>query len=139
MSDPKNSQIILYTTEDQKSRIEVRLEGETVWLTQAQMAELFQTTKQNISLHIKNIYNEGELQENSVVKEYLTTAPDRKKYKTRYYNLDAIIAVGYRVKSHRGTQFRIWATERLKEYLVKGFAIDDERLKERGGGKYFEE
>lgn len=139
MNEPQNSEIILYTTEDNKNRIEVRLEGETVWLTQAQMAELFQTTKQNISLHIKNIFAERELQEDSVVKDYLTTASDGKKYKTIYYNLDAIIAVGYRVKSHRGTQFRIWATERLKEYLVKGFTLDDERLKQSGGGKYFEE
>jgi hypothetical protein len=139
MSEQQKSQIILYTTEDLKSRIEVRLEGETVWLTQAQMAELFQITKQNISLHIKNIFIEGELKENSVVKEYLTTAADGKNYKTLYYNLDAIIAVGYRVKSPRGTQFRIWATERLKEYLVKGFVLDDERLKQRGGGTYFEE
>jgi len=133
------SEITLYTTEDQKTRIEVRLEGETVWLTQAQMAELFQTTKQNISLHVKNIFAERELHENSVVKEYLTTASDSKKYKTLYYNLDAIIAVGYRVKSPRGTQFRIWATERLREYLIKGFTLDDERLKQRGGGTYFEE
>jgi hypothetical protein len=139
MNELNNSQIILYTTEDQKSRIEVRLEGETVWLTQAQMADLFQTTKQNISLHIKNIFTERELQEDSVVKEYLTTASDGKKYKTLYYNLDAIIAVGYRVKSYRGTQFRIWATERLKEYLIKGFVLDDERMKQLGGGKYFEE
>jgi hypothetical protein len=139
MSEQQNSQIILYTTEDNKSRIEVRLEGETVWLTQVQMAELFQITKQNVSLHTKNLFNEGELKENSVVKEYLTTAADGKNFKTLYYNLDAIIAVGYRVKSHRGTQFRIWATERLKEYLVKGFVLDDERMEQRGGGTYFEE
>ncbi len=133
------SDIILYTTDDGKNRIEVRLDGETVWLTQMQMAELFQTTKQNISLHIKNIFAERELSEDSVVKEYLTTASDAKNYKTLYYNLKAIIAVGYRVKSHRGTQFRIWATERLKEYLVQGFALDDERLKRRGGDVYFEQ
>ncbi|OGU50467.1 MAG: cell filamentation protein Fic [Ignavibacteria bacterium GWC2_35_8] len=145
MNQSPNSQIILYTTEDQKSRIEVRLvgtihrKGETVWLTQAQMADLFQTTKQNISLHIKNIFTERELQEDSVVKEYFTTASDDKKYKTLYYNLDAIIAVGYRVKSYRGTQFRIWATEQLKEYLIKGLVLDDERMKQLGGGKYFEE
>jgi len=142
MSDPYNSQIILYTTEDQKSRIEVRLEGETVWLTQIQLAELFQTTKQNISLHFQNIFEEGELSPKSTVKEYLTVQKEGKREVKRnieFYNLDAIIAVGYRVKSHRGTQFRIWATERLKEYLVKGFALDDERLKQRGGGTYFEE
>ncbi len=139
MSKQPRSDIILYTTDDGKQRIEVRLEGETVWLTQAQIGELFQTTKQNISLHIKNIFAERELEEDSVVKEYLTTASDGKKYNTLYYNLDAIIAVGYRVKSHRGTQFRIWATGRLKEYLVKGFTLDDERLKQRGGDIYFEQ
>lgn len=139
MNQQSKSEIILYTTEDRQTRIEVRLEEETVWLSQAQMGELFQTTKQNISLHIKNIFKEQELHENSVVKEYLTTAADGKKYPTLYYNLEAIIAVGYRVKSHRGTQFRIWATERLREYIVKGFAMDDERLKQRGGGTYFEE
>ena len=139
MKEHGKSEIILYVTEDRQTRIEVRLEGETVWLTQAQMAELFQTTKQNISLHIKNIFKDQELRENSVVKDYLTTAADGKKYHTLYYNLEAIIAVGYRVKSHRGTQFRIWATERLREYIVKGFTMDDERLKQRGGGTYFEE
>ncbi len=142
MEEQQNSQIILYTTEDQKSRIEVLLEGETVWLTQTQMAELFQTTKQNISLHLQNIFEEGELSPKSTVKEYLTVQKEGRRQVKRnieFYNLDAIIAVGYRVKSHRGTQFRIWATERLKEYLVKGFVLDDERLKQRGGGTYFEE
>lgn len=142
MEEQQNSQIILYTTEDQKSRIEVRLEGETVWLTQTQMAELFQTTKQNISLHLQNIFEEGELSPKSTVKEYLTVQKEGRRQVKRnieFYNLDAIIAVGYRVKSHRGTQFRIWATERLKEYLVKGFVLDDERMKQRGGGTYFEE
>ena len=142
MEEHQDSQIILYTTEDHKSRIEVRLEGETVWLTQAQIAELFQSTKQNISLHLQNIYDEGELDQKATVKEYLTVQKEGKRQVKRnieYYNLDAIIAVGYRVKSHRGTQFRIWATERLKEYLVKGFVLDDERLKQRGGGTYFEE
>jgi hypothetical protein len=122
------SDILLYQTEDKKTKIEVRLEGETVWLNQSQMAELFQTSKQNISLHIRNIFEEGELREESVVKEYLTTAADGKRYSTLHYNLDVIISVGYRVKSHRGTQFRIWATQRLREYLVKGFALDDQRL-----------
>jgi hypothetical protein len=103
------------------------------------MAELYQTTKQNISHHLKNLYEEGELVENRVVKEYLTTAPDGKKYRVNHYEFDAILAVGYRVRSHRGTQFRIWATERLREYLVKGFTMDDSRLKAAGGGQYFEE
>lgn len=103
------------------------------------MAELFQTTKQNVSPHIKNIFFKGELHEDSVVKDFLTTASDRKNYQTRHYNLDVIISAGYRVKSHRGTQFRIWATQRLREYIVKGFALDDERLKRAGGGNYFEE
>jgi hypothetical protein len=110
-----------------------------IWLSQATLAELYQTTKQNISLHLKNLCEEGELVENRVVKEYLTTGPDGKKYRVNHYNLDAILAVGYRVRSHRGTQFRIWATERLREYLVKGFTMDDFRLKQAGGGPYFEE
>src|SRR3990172_9224319 len=139
MSDEPQSQFLLYQTSDGQTRLEVRLENETVWLSQNQMAELFQTTKQNISLHIRNIFKEGELPEGSVVKEYLTTAADGKNYKTSFYNLDVIISVGYRVKSHRGTQFRIWATQRLREYIVKGFALDDERLKRAGGGNYFQE
>jgi hypothetical protein len=138
--DPRtDSEVILYQTEDGKSRLQVRFSGETVWLTQNQMAELFQTTKQNVSLHIKNIFVEKELSEKSVVKEFLTTAGDGKNYQTRFYNLDVIISVGYRVKSHRGTQFRVWATQRLREYIIKGFALDDERLKQVGGGNYFEE
>jgi len=139
MNDELQSQLLLYQTEDGKTRLEVRLENETVWLTQNQMAELFQTTKQNVSLHIHNIFAERELEELSVVKESLTTAADGKSYATKFYNLDVIISVGYRVKSHRGTQFRIWATQRLREYIVKGFALDDERLKRAGGGNYFEE
>ena len=134
-----STQILLYQTEDRRTRIEVRLENETVWLNQLQMAELFQTTKQNVSLHIQNVFHEQELEEGSVVKEYLTTAADGKSYRTKFYNLDVIISVGYRVKSHRGTQFRIWATQRLREYLIKGFALDDERLKQSGGGNYFDE
>lgn len=133
------SGIIMYQTEDGKTKIDVRLEDETVWLTQAQMVELFQTSKQNISLHIKNIFLEGELNEEAVVKEYLTTANDGKKYKTKHYNLDVIISVGYRVKSHRGTQFRIWATQRIKEYIIKGFTMNDDLLKKAGGGNYFDE
>jgi hypothetical protein len=133
------SEILIYQTEDGETRIDVRIEGETVWLSQAQMVELFQTSKQNISLHIKNIFLEAELNENSVVKEYLITATDGKNYKTKFYNLDVIISVGYRVKSHRGTQFRIWATQRLKEYIIKGFTMNDELLKKAGGGNYFDE
>lgn len=134
ISKPKNqqiqkSQILIYRTESGGTKIEVRLEGETVWLTQKIMAELFQTTKQNISLHIQNIFTEGELDENSVVKEFFTTAADGKNYLTRYYNLDIIISVGYRIKSHVATRFRQWATQRLREYIVKGFVLDDERLK----------
>ncbi len=138
---PVKSQFLLYQTEDGRIRIEVRLENETVWLSQLTMTELFQTSKQNISLHLKNIFNEGELAENRVVKEYLTTASDGKTYQTRFYNLEAIIAVGYRVRSLRGTQFRRWATERLNEYLVKGFTMDDERLKAvvNIGSDYFDE
>jgi len=98
------------------------------------MVNLFQTTKQNISLHINNIFKEGELSQNAVVKEYLTTASDEKKYKTKFYNLDVIISVGYRVKSHRGTQFGIWATQRLKEYIIKGVTMNDDLLKQAGGG-----
>ncbi|MDZ4204121.1 MAG: virulence RhuM family protein [Bacteroidales bacterium] len=136
----KNSEILLYQTEDGQTKVEVRMENETVWLTQAQMVELFQTTKQNISLHIRNIFQDGELQEVSVVKEYLTAASDGKNYKTKYYNLDVIISVGYRVKSYRGTQFRIWATQQLKEFLIKGFVLNDERLKETGyTNQYFDE
>jgi hypothetical protein len=139
LSPINNSEILMYQTEDGQTRIDVRMEDETVWLSQAQMVELFQTSKQNVSLHIKNIFLEAELIENSVVKEYLTTATDGKNYKTKFYNLDVIISVGYRVKSHRGTQFRIWATRRLKEYIIKGFAMNDELLKKAGGGNYFDE
>ncbi len=122
-------EILLYQTEDGRTRVECRFQDETIWLTQNLMAELYQTTKQNISLHIQNLYSEGELDANRVVKEYLTTGPDGKKYGVLHYNLDVILAVGYRVRSQRGTQFRRWATERLREYLVKGFVLDDERLK----------
>jgi hypothetical protein len=132
------SEIILYQSEDGQTKIDVRLENDTVWLNQMQMAELFQTTKQNISLHINNIFHEGELTQESVVKEYLTTAQDGKNYLTKFYNLDVIISTGYRVKSNRGTQFRIWATQRLREYLIKGFVLDDERLKE-ARNDYFDE
>lgn len=127
--DNQKSQIVIYKAENGQVKIDVRFENGTVWLTQNALAELFQTTKQNISLHIKNIFNEGELQQNSVVKDYLTTAADGKNYATNYYNLDLIISVGYRVKSRIATAFRQWATARLREYIVKGFVLDDERLK----------
>jgi hypothetical protein len=138
---PVQSRFLLYQTEDGQTRIEVRLENETVWLNQSAIAELFQSSKQNISLHLKNIFNERELEEKRVVKEYLTTAADGKSYRNKFYNLEAILAVGYRVRSLRGTQFRRWATERLNEYLVKGFTMDDERLKagRNIGSDYFDE
>ncbi len=138
-----NSEILLYQTEDGQTKIDVRLEEETVWLSQVQMAELFQTTKQNISLHINNIYEEGELEEITTVKDYLTVQTEGKRdvqRKINIYNLDVIISVGYRVKSHRGTQFRIWATKQLREYLIKGFVLNDEKLKETGHtSQYFDE
>jgi hypothetical protein len=125
--------LILYTTEDGKSRIQLRADENTVWLTQLEMADLFATTKQNISLHLQNIFEDGELREASVVKDSLTTATDGKAYTTKLYNLDAILAVGYRVRSPRGVQFRRWASTILKEYLTKGFVMDDERLKNPDG------
>ena len=136
------NKIIIYQTQDGQTKIDVRLENETVWLTQNQMAELFQTTKQNVSLHIKNIFEEGELSENSTVKDYLTVQQEGNRKFSRnisYYNLDVIISVGYRVKSLRGTQFRIWATQVLKEYMKKGFALNDDLLKQAGGGGYWKE
>ena len=135
----ENNKILIYTFDDGQVKIEVRLEDENVWLTQNAMAELFDTTKQNISLHIKNIFEENELNQNSVVKENLTTATDGKNYKTKFYNLDLIISVGYRVKSIRGTQFRIWANKLIKEYLIKGYNLNVDRFKNNGGGVYFEE
>ena len=131
-------EVILYQTEDLQTRVDVRLDGQTAWLSLNQLAELFARDKSVISKHLKNIFEEGELPGNSVVANFATTAADGKTYQVDYYNLDAIIAVGYRVKSARGTQFRIWATQLLKEYMVKGFALDDERLKAAGGGGYFE-
>ena len=139
MNFDNKTEMLIYQTEDGLTKIDVKMENETVWLSQANMTELFQTSKQNISLHVNNIFKEGELNERSVVKEYLTTASDGKKYKRKYYNLDVIISVGYRVKSHRGTQFRIWALQVLKEYIIKGFAMNDDLLKRAGGGNYFEE
>ena len=122
-------QILIYQTEGGGTKLEVQLEGETVWLTQKAMAELYQTTIPNINIHIQNIYNEGELSEDSVIKESLITASDSKKYRVKFYNLDMILSVGYRVKSHVATRFRQWATKRLREYIIKGFLLDDERLK----------
>ncbi len=140
MPENARSEVLIYQSPDGKTRIDVTLSDDTVWLSQAQMAELFQTTKQNISLHLRNIFEEKELHENSVVKEYLTTAQDGKRYRTKFFNLDVIISIGYRVRSHRGTQFRIWATQRLREFIVKGFTLDDERLKEGGRrNDYFDE
>lgn len=133
-----NGKIILYTVEDGSAVIKLKAESGTVWLTQLEMAKLFQITKQNISLHIKNIFAEEELDE-SVVKEYLTTASDGKDYATKIYSLKMILAIGYRVKSNRGTQFRRWATTTLQEYLVKGFILDDERLKNPSTLDYFDE
>ena len=121
----------IYRSPDNQVELQVNLDKDTVWLTQAQMAELFTQTKQNISLHINNCFKEGELVKNSVVKESLTTAADGKKYRTKFYNLDVIISVGYRVKSQRGTQFRQWATRRLKDYLVQGYAINEKRLEQK--------
>ncbi|MGE0832783.1 MAG: virulence RhuM family protein [Simkaniaceae bacterium] len=133
------SQILLYQTEDGKQRIEVHLQDETVWLSQKLMAELFQTTPQNINMHLKNIFSEGEIVADAVIKESLITASDGKKYRTQLYRLEAIIAVGYRINSHRGTQFRQWATQQLKEYIIKGFILDDERLSKPGKIDYFDE
>jgi len=124
------SEFVLYRTEDGTARIEVCFFGQTVWLTQKQMADLFQKDVRTINEHLQNIFNEGELSPQAVIRKFRITAADGKSYQTRYYSLDAIISVGYRVKSHRGTQFRIWATQRLNEYIIKGFAIDDRRLKE---------
>jgi len=139
------SELILYQTEDGRTRIHCRFEGETIWLTQAQMAKLFQTTPQNITLHLRDIFAEGELAEEATCKEYLQVRQEGQRQVTRslrHYNLDAILAVGYRVRSHHGTQFRQWATARLREYLVKGFTMDDERLKNPPGPDhrdYFDE
>jgi len=132
-------EILLYQTEDGQSRIECRLHGETIWLTINQMAELFGVDKAGISRHLKNIYETGELSHEAVVARFAATAADGKTYQVDYHNPDAIISVGYRVNSLRGTQFRIWATQRLREYLVKGFTMDDERLKHSAGGNYFDE
>lgn len=132
-------EIVIYQADDGDTKIDVRFVDETVWLTQAQLCELYQTSKSNISEHIKNIFDEGELDERSVVRKFRTTASDGKNYNVSYYNLDMIISLGYRVKSITATKFRRWATERLKEYMIKGFTMDDERLKNLGGGNYWKE
>jgi len=137
MGKPENN-IILYQDENGVTRVNVRFSGEDLWLTQLQIAEIYDTTKQNIGQHIKNILSDGELSEVSVVKNFFTTASDGKEYKTVHYNLDMIIAIGYRVQSQIATRFRRWATQRLHEYIQKGFALDDERLKQ-GGSRYFRE
>lgn len=134
-----SGEIILYQSSDGDTSVRLRVEDGGVWLSQMEIAELFATTKQNVSLHVQNVLKEGELSEDSVVKESLTTAADGKRYRTKLYRLEMILAVGYRVKSARGTQFRQWATAHLWEYLVKGFVMDDERLKDPGGWDYFDE
>ena len=137
--DASNSEIIIYESDDGKPRISVRVENETVWLTQAQLVELFHSSKANVSEHIKHIFEEGELELNSVVRKFRTTAADGKNYNIEHYDLDMIISLGYRIKSSIATHFRRWATVRLREYIVKGFTMDDQRLKESGGGNYWKE
>lgn len=137
MSEQEKGEIILYAREAGRPAIDVRLDGETVWLSLHQLSELLGRDKSTISRHIANVFAEGELERTSVVAEFATTAADGKTYRVEHFNLDVIISVGYRVKSKEGTQFRIWATQRLREYLVQGFAMDDERLKNLGGGTYW--
>ena len=141
MDNTSKGEILIYQSEEGLTKVDVLLEDENLWLTQQQLADLFQTTKQNISLHINNIFSEGELSEAATVKEYLTVRQEGNREVRRqlaYYNLDVIISIGYRVKSHIATNFRIWATERLREYLIKGFVMDDERLKQ-ARNSYFDE
>jgi len=135
----KLGEVVIYQSEDGLTHIDVKMEDETVWLTQQQLVDLYQTSKSNVSEHIKHIFEEGELDEKSVVRNFRTTANDGKNYNVTYYNLDMIISLGYRIKSSIATNFRRWATERLKEYIIKGFAMDDERLKGNGGGNYWKE
>lgn len=139
LNDENKGDIIIYQSENGETKIDVRFQDETVWLTQAQLCELYQSSKANVSEHIKNIFEEGELEQNAVVWKIRTTAADGKTYAVNHYNLDMIISLGYRIKSSIATQFRRWATERLKEYMIKGFAMDDERLKNLGGGSYWKE
>lgn len=136
----QNGRIIIHNSQDGQTKIEVKLENETLWLSQKQMAELFDCGTNNIRFHLQNVFNEGELSEKSVTQEYCVTAPDNKNYTVKHYNLDAVISVGYRVNSIRGTQFRIWATQKLKEYIIKGFVMDDDRLADgRVNRTYFQE
>ena len=132
-------EILIYQTEDGLTNINVKMQDDTVWLTQQQLVELYQSSKSNVSEHIKHIFEEGELDEESVVRKFRTTASDGKNYNVIYYNLDMIISLGYRIKSSIATKFRRWATERIKEYMIKGFTMDDERLKGNGGGNYWKE
>ena len=134
-----NGNVIVYVDDNGKPQVDVRFQDETVWLTQAQLVELYQSSKANVSEHIKNIFDEGELDKNSVVRKFRTTASDGKNYEVNYYNLDMIISLGYRIKSNIATKFRIWATDRLREYITRGFAIDSERLKNLGGGNHWKE
>ena len=137
--EEKYGEILIYKTEDGLTNINVKMQDETVWLTQQQLVELYQSSKSNVSEHIKHIFEEGELDKESVVRKFRTTASDGKNYNVNYYNMDMIISLGYRIKSSIATQFRRWATERIKEYMVKGFTMDDERLKGNGGGNYWKE
>ena len=139
MKEISQGEMLLYQDENGSTQIEVRLENENVWLTQAQLVTLYQSSKANVSEHIKHIFEEGELEETAVVRKFRTTATDGKNYNTAFYNLDLIISLGYRIKSHIATKFRIWATQRLKEYIIKGFVIDDNRLKQNAGGNYWYE
>lgn len=139
MENKNIGEIVIYQSEDGLTHIDVKLEDETIWLTQEQLVNLYQTSKSNISEHIKNIFEEGELDRNSVVRKFRTTASDGKNYNVYHYNLDMIISLGYRIKSSIATRFRIWATERLKEFMIKGFTMDDARLKELGGANYWKE
>lgn len=139
MTDCNNSEILIYQSENGVTKIDVKIIDDTVWLTQAQLCELYQTSKSNVSEHIKHIFEEGELDQSSVVRKFRTTGADGKTYNVIHYNLDMIISLGYRIKSIIATNFRRWATERLKEYMIKGFTMDDERLKQLGGGNYWKE
>ena len=137
--EERHGEILIYQTEDGLTNINVKMQDETVWLTQQQLVELYQSSKANVSEHIKHIFEECELDEEAVVRKFRTTASDGKNYNVTYYNLDMIISLGYRIKSSIATKFRRWATERLKEYMIKGFTMDDERLKGSGGGNYWKE
>lgn len=139
LNDENKGDIVIYQSESGETKIDVRFQDETVWLTQAQLCELYQSSKANVSEHIKNIFEESELEQSAVVRKIRTTAADGKTYAVNHYNLDMIISLGYRIKSSIATQFHRWATERLKEYMIKGFAMDDERLRNLGGGSYWKE